>query len=70
MNQEKKEKKVEILEIGKCILSMDDSSDIRIECTEPINRITIEKSDMDFLYGLTEDIQKHVDVIKKTSRKN
>lgn len=64
MNNEQDEYQ-EVTEIGKCILSVNKRSDIRIECSEPISKIDIDKTDLDLISGISNDVEKHADVIKK-----
>lgn len=57
--------KAEITQIGKCILSVDANSNIHIECKEPITKLVIDKTDVDMIQGVTEVVEKNVDVVKK-----
>ncbi len=59
------EEKAEITKIGNCILSVDRKSNIHIECAEPIKNMVIDKSDLDMVQGVTDVVEKNVDVIKK-----
>lgn len=55
----------EVTEIGKCIISVNKRGGIRIECKEPITNLDIDKTDIDLLSGVSNDVEKHADVIKK-----
>jgi len=55
----------EVTQIGKCIISVNRKSDIRIECEEPINKLDIDKTDLNFVSGISDTVEKYADVIKK-----
>lgn len=55
----------EVTEIGNCILSVNRRSDVRIECSEPVSKIDIDKTDIDLVSGVSNDVEKHADIIKK-----
>lgn len=55
----------EITQIGKCIISVNRNSDIRIECEEPITKLDIEKSDLNLVSGVSDVVEEHANVIKK-----
>lgn len=59
------EEKSEITKIGKCILFVDKKSNIHLECGEPITHLKIDKSDIDMIQGVTEVVEKNIDIIKK-----
>lgn len=62
---EESEEFQEITQIGKCIVSVNRRSDIRIECEEPIMKLDIEKSDLNLVSGVSNTVEKHADVAKK-----
>ena len=55
----------EVTQIGKCIVSVNRKSDIRIECSEPINKIYIDKTDLNLVSGVSDTVEEFADVIKK-----
>lgn len=55
----------ELTQIGKCIVSVNKKSDIRIECEEPIVRLDINKTDLDLVAGVSDTVEEYTDVVKK-----
>ena len=55
----------EVTQIGKCIVSVNRKSDIRIECSEPITKLDIDKTDLNLVSGVSDTVEKYVDIIKK-----
>jgi len=64
MNEELDEYQ-EVTQIGKCIISVNRKSDIRIECEEPITKLDIDKTDLNLVNGVSNVVEKYADVIKK-----
>lgn len=58
----------EVTQIGKCIISVNKKSDIRIECEEPITKIDIDKTDLNFVSGISDMVEEYVDVVKKDKK--
>ncbi len=57
--------KEEISRIGKCIISVDTNSNIHVDCKEPISKLVIDKSDVDMIKGVTDVVEKYIDIVKK-----
>lgn len=55
----------EVTQIGKCIVSVNRKSDIRIECEEPITRLDIDKTDLKLVSGVSDVVEEYADVVKK-----
>ena len=55
----------EVTQIGKCIISVNRKSDIHIECSEPITKIDIDKTDLNLVSGVSDVVEEFADVIKK-----
>ena len=55
----------EVTQIGKCIISVNRKSDIRIECSEPITKLDIDKTDLKLVSGVSDVVEEFADVIKK-----
>lgn len=60
----------EVTQIGKCIVSVNRNSDLRIECEEPITEIDIEKSDLNLVSGVSDVVEQHAEVIKDSKKEN
>ena len=63
--EEEQDEYQEVTQIGKCIISVNRKSDIRIECTEPITKLDIDKTDLNLVSGVSDVVEEYVDVIKK-----
>lgn len=58
----------EVTQIGKCIISVNRKSDIRIECEEPITKLDIDKTDLKLVSGISDVVEEYVDVTKKDGK--
>lgn len=65
MSEEQNEEYQEVTQIGKCIISVNRKSDIRIECEEPITKLDIDKTDLNLVSGVSDTVEVFADVIKK-----
>ncbi len=58
----------EVTQIGACIISVNRKSDIRVECSKPITRLDIDKTDLNLVSGVSDVVEEHADVIKKDKK--
>lgn len=65
MSKEQDEEYQEVTQIGKCIISVNRKSDIRVECEEPITHLDIDKTDLNLVSGISDTVEKYADVVKK-----
>lgn len=63
--EEEQDEFQEVTQIGKCIVSINRKSDIRIECSEPITKLDIDKTDLNLVSGVSDVVEEFANVIKK-----
>jgi len=68
MNEEQDDEYQEVTQIGKCIISVNRKSDIRVECSEPITKLDIDKTDLNLVSGVSDTVEEFADVVKKDKK--